>query len=204
MAYKIVPIQSGHIGQVVDVHILAFPDFFLTFLGPRFLAEFYKSFTYNPDGIGFVAEDTATGKVLGVVVGPLIPGGYFKKLLIRRWWAFCVASIFAVVKKPSVAGRLFRAMFYRGDAPAGPDRSLLSSIAVDPRIQKQGLGKALVQAWVDEVRRRGGTSCYLTTDAENNDAVNHFYQSLGWKLEASWSTPQGRPMNRYVLYFENR
>jgi ribosomal protein S18 acetylase RimI-like enzyme len=180
----------------------AFQNFFLTFLGPRFLREFYGSFLVDPMGIGFVAQEDGTDKVLGAVVGPLAPGGYFKRLLKRRWWAFCLASAAAILKKPTIVGRLFRAVFYRGDAPeAGPPRSLLSSIAVDPGCQGSGVGRALMQAWTREARRRGSPGCFLTTDARDNDAVNRFYQKLGWTLESTFTTPRGRLMNRYVLEF---
>jgi GNAT superfamily N-acetyltransferase len=199
MSVNIVPIKTEHIQQVVDVHMQAFPDFFLTFLGPRFLREFYASFSYEPTGIGFVAEDNEGGGIVGVVVGPLVPQGYFKRLLIKRWWAFCLASIGAVLKRPAVVKRLFRALFYRGESPPGPQRSLLSSIAVSPKVQGRGIGQALVERWVEEVKRRGHIGCYLTTDANDNDKINNFYQKLGWKIESTYTTPEGRVMNRYIL-----
>ncbi len=199
MALRVVEINREHIERVVDVHMRAFPSFFLTFLGPRFLKEFYSSFLEDPTGIGFVAEDSETSDVLGVVVGPAVPQGYFKRLLKRRWWAFCLAAAGAVLRRPTTAKRLFRAVFYRGEAPSGPERSLLSSIAVSPDAQRGGVGRALVKKWVEEVEHRGIKGCYLTTDAENNDPVNKFYQSLGWKVESSYTTPEGRRMNRYIL-----
>ena len=101
MTFEIVKINKIHISKVVDMHMQAFPEFFLTFLGPKFLREFYNSFSYDPTGIGFVAEDAETGDVLGVIVGPLVPDGYFKRLLKRRWWAFYLASVTAVLKGPS-------------------------------------------------------------------------------------------------------
>jgi len=52
---------------------------------------------------------------------------------------------------------------------------------------------------VGEVRRRGGSGCFLTTDAENNEKVNSFYQKLSWKIESTYKTSEGRVMNRYVL-----
>lgn len=61
MGINIVPIKAAHIQQVVQVHMQGFPEFFLTFLGPKFLREFYNSFSYDPTGIGFVAEDAETG-----------------------------------------------------------------------------------------------------------------------------------------------
>jgi len=178
----------------------AFPTFFLSFLGHAFLREFYGSFLSDPVGLGFVALSD-DGRVLGVVVGPLNPSGYFKRLLKRRWWAFCLASVFAVLRRPTVLPRLFRAVVYRGESPAGPVRALLSSIAVDPQVQGGGVGRLLVERWVAEVRAAGGTGCFLTTDADGNEAVNTFYRKLGWKLEGSYLTTEGRRMNRYVLDF---
>jgi ribosomal protein S18 acetylase RimI-like enzyme len=199
MNYKITPLEDRHIEQLVDVHMQAFPGFFLSFLGPKFLKEFYRSFINDSAGIGFVAHDEQAGRVVGAIVGPLIPDGYFKRLLKKRWWAFCIASIKAVLKKPSISKRLFRAVFYRGESPVGPKRALLSSIAVAPDYQKFGIGRALVLRWVRQVADRGGTGCFLTTDADGNEAVNAFYQKLGWTVESSYTTPEGRRMNRYIF-----
>lgn len=196
----IIPLEEKYISDMVDVHVRAFPDFFLTFLGPKFLKEFYGSFLIDDAGMAFLAVED--GKVYGGIVGPLLPGGYFKRLLKRRWFAFIIASMGAVLRKPTVIPRLFRAVFYRGDAPEnGRSRSLLSSIAVCPDSQGRGVGAALVNAWVSEAKRRGSAGCFLTTDEENNDSTNRFYQRLGWTLETSYQTSQGRKMNRYVYDF---
>jgi ribosomal protein S18 acetylase RimI-like enzyme len=197
--FDIVPIDARHVGQAVDIHLRAFRGFFLAFLGSKFLKEFYNSFLYDSTGLGLVAESTKTGEVLGVVVGPLVPEGYFKRLLKRRWWAFCLASISVVLKRPTVVKRLFRALFYRGQAPPGPQRALLSSVAVSTTAQGQGIGQALVKRWVEEVRKHGYYGCYLTTDAHDNEKINKFYQKLGWRIESTYKTPEGRVMNRYVL-----
>ena len=201
MGFEIKPINGHHIREVVAVHLQAFPDFFLTFLGTGFLEEFYKSFLYDEQGIGFVAIEN--GKILGAIVGPFKPAGYFKRLLLKKWYAFCFASIGAVLRKPKVIKRLFRAVFYRGQAPQDKDRALLSSIAVSPDAQGKGVGKALVMKWLDAVSARGGKGAFITTDAKNNNSVNSFYHSLGWKLESTYETPEGRKMNRYVYDFEN-
>ena len=204
MTLKIENITTESIGEVVDVHMNAFPEFFLTFLGPKFLREFYNSFTYDPVGIGFIAIDENSGQIVGAIVGPLNPEGYFKRLLKRKWHVFCLASLGAVIKKPSVIKRLFRAVFYRGEAPQGPKRALLSSIAVSPNHQKEGIGRTLVKRWMQEVQRQGAAGCFLTTDAVGNDTVNDFYKSLGWTLEAAYETKEGRKMNRYVFDFDKQ
>jgi GNAT superfamily N-acetyltransferase len=166
------------------------------------LREFYGSFLKEPVGMAFVARDERDG-VVGVIVGPLNPRGFFGRLLRRRWWAFGLASVAALLRRPSSAPRLARALLYRGEAPTGPVRALLSSLAVSLAAQGQGIGRALVQRWLDEAQSRGAQGCFLTTDAENNGTVNRFYLSLGWKLEAAYTTREGRKMNRYMYDFES-
>lgn len=197
---RITALEFGVVKCCVDVHLRAFPNFFLSSLGPKFLEEFYRSFVTDPDGIGFVAADRPV-TVVGVVVGALNPGGYFWRLLMRRWWAFCLASLTRLTRQPSIARRLLRALVYRGQSPPGPPRALLSSLAVAPEYQGRGIGRQLVEQWLKEVRRRGAVGCYLTTDAEGNDRVNAFYSQLGWRREATYCSPEGRRMNRYVLDF---
>jgi ribosomal protein S18 acetylase RimI-like enzyme len=202
MNYDVIPIESKYLDQVVAVHMRAFPNFFLSFLGPKFLKEFYQSFIVDEAGVGFVAKESGTEKILGAIVGPVVPDGYFKRLLKRRWWAFCLASLKAVSKKPSISKRLFRAVFYRGQSPTGPTRALLSSIAVSPDCQQCGVGRALVVRWTREVVDRGGSGCFLTTDVDHNEAVNAFYQKLGWSIESTYTTPEGRRMHRYIYDFQ--
>jgi len=97
--------------------------------------------------------------------------------------------------------RLFRAVFYRGEALSGPTRSLLSSIAVAKKTQGCGVGRSLVQAWLDEIKRRGSIGAYLSTDAKDNEATNKFYQRCGWTLSDTKTTPEGRAMNYYIFDF---
>ena len=201
MTLVVSPIKERHLPAVVDIHLRAFPGFFLTFLGRGFLHEFYRSFCGSQDGVGLVAVNRESGEVVGFVVGPLHPAGYFKRLLRRRWWAFCLRSLGAVLRRPRTVSRLMRALRYRGDAPPEGDRALLSSIAVDPHVQCSGVGRLLVQAFLDKVREAGLTGAFLTTDQAGNDRVNKFYRDLGWTLEGSYVTPEGRPMNRYVRDF---
>lgn len=200
LSWRLEPLTLQQVNAVVSMHLEAFPDYFLSFLGPGFLREFYASFLQDPVGMAFVAYDER-GEVFGAVVGPLDSRQFFRRLLLRRWWAFSSASLAAAVCRPTIVPRLFRALAYRGDTPQGPVRALLSSVAVAPEAQGRGVGKALVMRWLDEAQRRGASGCFLTTDADNNEAVNSFYRSLGWQIESTYVTPQRRRMNRYVYDF---
>ena len=201
MKWVIMSLDPRHLDPVVELHMRAFSDFFLTFLGPRFLKEFYAAFFQEHSGIAFIAEEEHSGRVLGVVAGTLHPQGFFNRLLKRRWWAFCLASAAALLSRPRIAPRLFRALFYRGAPPPGPQRTLLSSIAVAPDAKRIGLGHALLDHWMRSVQNRGSIGCYLITDAISNDTANLFYQHSGWKSDCSFVTPEGRKMYRYVIDF---
>jgi len=197
MEIEIVPLQARHISSVVLVHLKAFPGFFLSFLGPRFLKEFYTAFVNEESSIGLIAVD-AGGQVAGAVVGTMKPAGFFRRLVKRRWWAFCLASMDALMRRPAIALRLFRAVFYRGNAPPDAPFALLSSIAVDPVFQNRGVGRMLLNQFIKQVTNRESMGCYLATDAEGNDAVNRFYLKNGWRVESCYITPEGRKMNRLV------
>jgi ribosomal protein S18 acetylase RimI-like enzyme len=57
----------------------------------------------------------------------------------------------------------------------------LSSIGVNPEAAGKGIGSALVRGFTQRV---SGRARYVTLDTstKNNDAVNRFYQNLGFRL----------------------
>jgi ribosomal protein S18 acetylase RimI-like enzyme len=199
--FRLVSLERGHIRRVVDVHMRAFPGFFLTSLGAGFLKGFYGSFLDEKTAISLVAVDAKNDDVLGGVFGTDSPAGFFGRLATRRWLAFGFASAASFLRRPWIIGRLVRGLAYRGDPPGLPGYALLSSIAVAPEAQGRGVGKALLEAWVAEAKNRVCRGAYLTTDSIGNEAVNGFYRKAGWTLEGSFVTPEGRRMNRYVVNF---
>lgn len=198
----ITALRAEHTNAVVDLHMQAFPDFFLTFLGRSFLRQMYLCYQDDPATIALVASRKTDDEILGAVIGPLQVASFYKRILVRRWWRFALAALGAVLRRPSVVPRLLRAVRYRGDAPVGEtDRALLASIAVSPAAQGMGVGKLLTMAFLAKVREAGLPGAYLTTDAENNDVVNAFYRRQGWKVESRFTTPEKRKMLRYVYDF---
>jgi predicted N-acetyltransferase YhbS len=189
--------RSGDAGAVTAVHLAAFPGFFLSFLGARFLRELYRAIVDDEEGIAFVAE--AEGRVIGFVAGSG-SAGFYRRAARRRWFRFALASLGALLRKPSIARRLLRALY----APprTSSEGALLMSLAVDPSVQRSGAGALLTRAFVDEARRRGASAVVLTTDKLGNDAVNAFYRAQGFAAAAGYVTPEGRAMNEYILYIE--
>lgn len=185
----------GDVAAVTVIHLAAFPRFFLSFLGPRFLRELYRAIVADEESIAFVAADGE--RVIGFVAGTGT-GGFYRRAARRRWLRFGVASLGAFLRRPSIAPRLLRALY----APPGTssDGALLMSLAVDPSVQRSGAGTLLTRAFVAGARRRGASAVVLTTDAAGNDAVNAFYLAQGFILAAGYVTPEGRAMNEYILY----
>ncbi len=194
--------QSQDIAAVVKIHADSFPNFFLTVLGERFLALYYANVQTAREGVClvFVPED---GRVAGFAVGAASPRLFYSNLLKSNCVKFMLASVGAALKRPAIIPRLFRALTYSADVPEGDDVAGLFSLAVLPEGQKQGGGKALVEAFAAECRRRGVKKIYLTTDAVGNDPVNRFYIRQGFRLEKQYATPEKRVMNKYWLDVED-
>lgn len=192
------PMKVEDVAAVVRVHLASFPGFFLSFLGGRFLSLFYSGLCADRGGIAFVYLDKA-GVTVGFVAGSTNPGGFYSRLLKRAWLKFAAASVIPVLKKPSAIGRVARAVFHPSGNPVGDDVAGLFSIGVLPELQGCGAGKRLVQAFIDEAKRCGCKKVYLTTDCDNNDAVNAFYDRMGFSIERNYVTPEGRRMNEYWL-----
>jgi GNAT superfamily N-acetyltransferase len=75
------------------------------------------------------------------------------------------------------------------------------SLAVIPANSGAGLGRQLVGAFSDELHSLGTSGYSLTTDADDNEPVNHFYRALGFTLTTQWTRSDGRRMNGYELNF---
>jgi len=185
------------VNAVVKVHLSSFQGFFLTFLGHQFLSELYAGIVADSTGIAFVYREEA--RVLGFVAGTSQPAGFYSRLLHRRWWRFASASLIPILKNPLIIPRLLRAIRKPQDDPNQPDTGTLMSVAVSPEAQGRGLGQALVKAFLEEAAERGLKHVDLTTDKNNNDSVNQFYQRMGFRCSRNFVTSEGREMNEYVI-----
>jgi ribosomal protein S18 acetylase RimI-like enzyme len=189
--------QVGDLESIVQIHLDAFPHFFLTFLGPAFLSKLYLCILYDKSGIAFVyAPDS---RIVGFVVGTDQPSGFYHRVLRRHWWRFGLASISSVIKQPMIIPRLLRAFSspYQFQAPQGS--GTLMSIAVNPDAQGSGVGQILLHAFMKEASCRGLSMINLTTDRCENDRVNRFYRKAGFTLSRTLTTHEGREMNEYSI-----
>jgi len=73
-------------------------------------------------------------------------------------------------------------------ADPGSRRWVLINVAVTPVWRRKGIARALVQACLDEARRRGAGEVHLQVDADNRGARD-LYQYLGFRttsIRATW------------------
>lgn len=195
--FEIVPMGPGHLTSVVEIHLESFPGFFLTFLGPTFLRRLYLEILRRRDHATFVAHDER-GALLGFVVGVCDQGSFYGEMARHRWFRFALAATGAVLRKPSIVARLFRAFSYPKLSRSAAADALLLSLAVRPEAEGQGVGRRLVETFLIELKRRGSKSVSLTTDRDGNGRVNEFYQRAGFEVVSQYQTPEGRRMNQYV------
>ena len=191
------PMCSEDIESVVRVHMDAFQGFFLTFLGPTFLTEFYEGVCEDHSGIALIYEDHF---VLGFVVGTVQPSGFYKRLIQERWWKFGLSSLWPLIRKPSIIPRLLRALNLPDHvSKMQPRTGTLMSLAVMNGCQGRGIGKQLVSSFLEHSRKKGVELVNLTTDAADNEPTNEFYRKMGFTCAKTFATPEGRLMNEYFI-----
>lgn len=190
------PMIKIDVEDCTRIHTSSFKGFFLTFLGPRFIKELYTDILIDPTGISFVAEKDR--EVVGFVVGSLDAPRLYSNLLRNHLTDFAFEGMKAVLRKPVIIPRLLRALKKPAERMPVTNSALLMSIAVMPGMQGHGIGKKLIQAFLDEADRRGLANVLLTTDGVDNESANKFYQGMGFSLLRTYTTPEGRVLNDYV------
>lgn len=197
-SFTLAPMTLDHVKAVVEVHRRSFQTFFLTFLGPRFLTLLYTEILAEPRSVAIVALN-ASGQVLGFVAGVSEQSGFYGRIARRRWFSFAIASVGAVLKRPAIIPRLFRALGQSSRSKSSSAQACLLSLAVDPAIEGRGTGRALVCEFLSRMQSLGVMKVGLTTDEVANDRTNRFYQKLGFRCIRNFTTPEGRRMNEYAI-----
>jgi len=196
----IIKCSGNYIDQCVEIHMRSFEGFFLTFLGKNFLELLYKSIIEDPSGIGFVY--LTSNEVSGFVFGSIQSAGFYKRIIKKRFIPFGFAALGAIIRRPKILSRLLRVFSLANKENSQPGRGTLMSIAVDPAHQGKSIGRELVLSFLKESKKRGCQSIDLTTDAVDNVSVNDFYERMGFSLNCTFTTPENRKMNEYLIDLE--
>ena len=180
---------------IAELHIKAFPSFFLTQLGSSFLQTLYNGYIEDKESGIIVAEDD--GKTVGFIAYSKDYPQFFKGLMKHHLIKFALCSLGAAIRRPTFIKRLFGA-FKKSESVVKNERYVeLASICVDPSIEGKGLGSKLVDYLKSIVDFNTYSYINLETDADGNDGVNKFYVKNGFTLERQFVTSEGRRMNEY-------
>lgn len=184
--------------QIAKVHEEAFPGFFLTAMGHRFLEAYYGSVLAYEGGLLVVGE--SDGQIVGFAAGLGAPSGFYK-FLRGRAITFLIPIVLGVLRRPgllSAAARGFVRTRKQSIPVVGETGDFeLTSLAVRPSCGGRGWGRELVQEFCRRAVGSGANRVVLTTDAEGNDRVNRFYQDLGFISGARERRSDGRIMQHY-------
>ncbi|MCX7993308.1 MAG: GNAT family N-acetyltransferase [Fimbriimonadales bacterium] len=194
--------SPSDLDSIVRVHQQAFEGFLMTLLGPRFLRGYYQCVLTYAQPIFLVAE--REGQVVGFVAGFVNPPRFYAQLRQRKL-PLALAAASHLMWRPRLWQRALSSL-RRAETLAlsndEPTLAELASVGVAPAAQGLGAGKQLVLAFLERARERGVAEVVLTTDAHHNDAVNAFYQKLGFTcMRQFWHTPE-RLMNEYRIRLE--
>ena len=186
-----------HCQAIANLHVKSFDSFFLTSLGSQFLKVFYRAIINDSNGI---AIGIFEGKQLvAFSVGTKKKKGFYSNILKSSVFPLLFAAFPQLILDPRKIFRLIQSFTsHPTENPHIADSASLLSICVDPSMGNKGYGKKILAAFEESVFL-SATTISLTTDAENNDAVNRFYIANGYVLfnEFLQST---RRMN---LYYKN-
>jgi ribosomal protein S18 acetylase RimI-like enzyme len=196
--FRIRKATNDDMREIVDVHMASFRNFFLTFLGRRFLELLYKEIAAEPFSVVLVAV-TPQNTVAGFAAGVADQASLYKRLAMKHWFEFGLASCPTAFRHPGIIPRLLRAFRYAGDAAEAACPALLMSLAVAPCAMSKGVGRLLVRNFISAMALYDVDAVCLKTDRENNDGANHFYRRMGFSLVREYQTAEGRWLNEYMI-----
>lgn len=191
--------RPDRLDHIVAVHREAFPGFFMTQLGRRFLREYYRCVVESTRGI--LLTEYRGDECIGFVAGFIDPPAFYKELRRRRA-QLGLAAFVGIVTRPWRLRTLFANYDRAGQSarqPSDARTAELSSLAVMPAAKGQGVGSRLVNAFIEAAGALGADRVTLTTDTRGNDAVNTFYQRLGFTHARTFEARRGRELNEYVI-----
>jgi ribosomal protein S18 acetylase RimI-like enzyme len=179
--------NSRDLDFCATLHAEVLPHGFFAQLGHRFLRAYLATFVASPHAVAVVA--TVNESPVGMVVGILRPA-HSRWVLKHRGVRLALLGAIALCAQPQLLWRFARTRvaYYRRALTAGraarttsatAPAAVLSHVAVAPGAAGVGLGKRLVEAFIEEAAHAGCSRVVLVTLASEEGAAG-FYRRLGW------------------------
>lgn len=182
--------------ELADIHMKSFQNFFLTSLGKGFLKSMYKGFLTHKDSHVVGAFDS-DGSMVGFLAYSENISDLYRYLMKRYCPALAFYALIAFFKKPKILFRILRAFRRPNESKRNEPYVEISSLCVLPEKERNGVGSMLLNTCLRSIDFSCFAYAKLETDADDNDAVNAFYQKNGFVLFSTYTTPENRKMNEY-------
>lgn len=188
-------LRAEDLEPIVQIHMLAFPGFFMTRMGATFVQRYYESLVKFSKSIVLIAR--VDGEVIGFAAGFGSPARFYAHYRSRK--ARIIRPILsAALSRPRLIPEVIRNLRRISNVAADDSEVELSSLAVLPAFSSRGVGQSLLETFTLAARDGGYRSVFLITDARDNDAVNHFYRKRGFTLDGQFNRGK-RVLNRLQL-----
>lgn len=193
--------ESNEIKKVVEIHVRAFPQFFLTSLGEDLLHELYTSFLYTKNAGIIIGKERE--KIVGFLAFSESNKEIYLMILRKKFFRFTYLYFLLFCTKPRVAFHMLVKVLKKNSNTEQCSRKKIriSSIATNPDFKNKGVGKKLFSFFLEKV-----TSNYdiieLETDKDNNENTNKFYEKLNFHKVLEMPTYRKRVMNVYHYYIK--
>lgn len=183
--------------DIVDIHLDAFKDFFLSSLGRDFLIFYYSCLIKNKESVVILAK--INSKIIGFSAATIDCKGFNIKLIKQNFMSFFFTSIKLLFFNPKALIRLTKNLTKKSaNIEDSEDYAELFSIGVSKPEQGKGIGKVLLQYTEDTLQKLGVKKLSLSTDYYDNDSSLNFYKSMGYSTLYDFTTYPNRKMYRLI------
>ena len=157
----------------------------LSDLGLPIVWRYYQIAQRDRETVGFCAL-TDSGELLGWAMGSPHPDRITAQLRSRVGW-FSLQMLRLTLTRPVVLWQLFSSVFSASSqGELKPGTIELTYIGVTPGQRGQGLGRKLVDAFIEASRSNGYRSVVLSVEKENVSAVS-LYEKAGFQILKTFS-----------------
>lgn len=215
---KVRALVDDDVAAAVRLHLQVLNMEFLSRFGPSFMSTYYRAWRETPGALSLVAVDD-NDVLVGALLGASAPATHVRAMVRTHGVRLATRLALYALTHPRIARelivtrgrryarglwRLLGARLRRRTASprvqVEPVVGEITHVLVDPHVQGQGIGRALVTAAIDQARVSGVDELVLVTPPDMT--ARHFYERLGWQLEGDMRSRSGEEFLRF-RYFLN-
>lgn len=213
---KVRPLVDADLRAAALLHRDVLDMEFLSRFGSSFMLTYYRAWIHAPGSISLAATDE-NEKLVGVLLGATGPPTHFRAMVRFHGLRIGAKLVAYALVHPALAkdlvvtrgwryargvARLVRARFSRAlsvtASQSEPAVGEITHVLVDRGAQGGGIGRALVEASINEARVAGVHELVLVTPPDMD--AKHFYERIGWQLDGSLQSRSGENFLRFRYF----